>query len=186
MASTCFSTSGILNWDLFSLQMVHFFVGMPVMCSDMLQNSMHGVCWSIKTRNWYPVIKGYVVVFHATPPLSSWDYAVDVFLSTLLALAAESARKYHKLSHQWGLFVSRRKICSDGLITMIIDMHIELPVLYQIKTVTYWQKDSTKNQYLAFTSIICLKNPTYVKSCFCGEARIHFKITVWHNGNNSW
>lgn len=51
------------------------FVGMPVMCSDMLQNSMHGVCSSIKTRNWYPVIKGYVVVFQATPPLCSLGHA---------------------------------------------------------------------------------------------------------------
>lgn len=48
--------------------MVHF-VGMPVMCSDMLQSSMHGVCSSIKTPNWYPVIKGYEVVFHATVTL---------------------------------------------------------------------------------------------------------------------
>ncbi len=58
--------------------MVHF-VGMPVMCCDMLQNSMHGVCSSIKTRNWYPVIKGYVVVFQTTPPLCSLGRAESAF-----------------------------------------------------------------------------------------------------------
>lgn len=49
MASTCFllvSEWKLLqsskNWELFNFQMVHF-VGMPVMCSDMLQNSMHEV-----------------------------------------------------------------------------------------------------------------------------------------------
>lgn len=63
---------------LLCFQMVHF-VGMPVMCSDVLQNSMHGVCSSIKTRNWYPVIKGYVVVFQTTPPLCSLGHAESTF-----------------------------------------------------------------------------------------------------------
>lgn len=70
--------SVIYNWDLLCFQMVHF-VGMPVMCSDMLQNSMHGVCSSIKTRNWFSVIKGYVVVFQTTPPLRSLDHAESTF-----------------------------------------------------------------------------------------------------------
>lgn len=43
---TCFWTgtaSVVSTWDLICFQMVHF-VGMPVMYSDVLQNSMHGVC----------------------------------------------------------------------------------------------------------------------------------------------
>lgn len=50
MASTCFLlvsewkfASVFLNRDLLCFQMAHF-VGMPLMCSDTLQNSMHGVC----------------------------------------------------------------------------------------------------------------------------------------------
>lgn len=50
MASTCFllvsewkSLQSTRTEIYYVFQMVHF-VGMPVMCSDMLQNSMHGVC----------------------------------------------------------------------------------------------------------------------------------------------
>lgn len=46
MFFTCFQMDialVIYNWDVLCFQMVHF-VGMPVMCSDMLQNSMHEVC----------------------------------------------------------------------------------------------------------------------------------------------
>lgn len=77
---TCFwmgIASVIYNWDL-CFHMVHF-VGLPVMCSDMLQSSMHGVCSSIQTRNRYPVLKGYVVVFLTTAPFRSLDLAVSAF-----------------------------------------------------------------------------------------------------------
>lgn len=32
-----------------------------------------------QTRNRYPFIKGYVVVYHATPPLRHWDWAESAF-----------------------------------------------------------------------------------------------------------
>lgn len=84
------------------------FVGMPVMCSDMFAEFY---AWSLskasKTRNWYPVIKGYVVVFHghATVMLFWVTLSQRFPIRSLLARAADSALIFGKQPQDYGGFV---------------------------------------------------------------------------------